>query len=81
MAARIENADEGATGGSTDVELFWTHGFKEKTIYQGGWKSVEPADIQWMSNTEVAIRYNSGYSADSYKCASATTVKVTCLPR
>jgi hypothetical protein len=81
VAARVENADEGATGGSTAVELFWAHGFKEKTVYQGGWKSVEPSDIQWISNTQLTIHYSSGYSPDSYNCASAGVVKVTCLPR
>jgi len=81
MAVRIENADEGATGGSTAIELFWAHGFKEKTIYQGGWKSVEPSDIQWASNTQLTIHYSSSYSAGSYSCVSTFVVKVTCLPR
>jgi hypothetical protein len=81
LAARIENADEGATGGSTSVELYWAHGFEKKDVYLGGWKSVEPSDIQWVGNTELTIRYASGYNADTLHCTSTASVKVSCIPK
>jgi hypothetical protein len=81
MAARIENADEGATGGQTLVELYWAHGFERETVYDGGWKSVEPSDIKWTNDSELKILYSGGYAADSFQCKSTAGVKVSCLPR
>lgn len=84
MALRIVDADEGATGGSTSVDLFWAHGFRQQTVYMGGWKSVEPSSIEWKSDTELTIRYGGGYIADAYhgySCTSAPAVKVRCSPR
>jgi len=80
-AARIENADEGATGGSTSVELFWAHGFREQTVYFGLEQSVEPSDIQWISDSELKIHHSGDYAADSHICKSTARVKVSCLPR
>jgi hypothetical protein len=80
MAARIEDADEGATGGSTSVELFWAHGFREQTVYEGGWRSVQFSDIQWKNNTELAVHYSTDYNLE-YHCTPAVVVKVSCMPR
>jgi hypothetical protein len=80
MAARIEDVDEGATGGSTSVELYWASGFREQTVYEGAWKSVHSSDIQWKSNTELAIYYSTEYNS-KYQCVQGTVVKVSCIAR
>lgn len=80
MAARIEDADEGATGGESSVELFWAHGFREQTVYEGEWKSVRPSDMQWTSDTDLAIHYSTEYNPDRH-CYSVAVTKVGCLPR
>ena len=84
MALRIVDADEGAAGGSTSVDLFWAHGFRQQTVYMGGWKSVGPSSIEWKSDTELTIHYGGGYIADAYhgySCTSTAAVTVRCSPR
>ena len=81
MALRIENADEGATGGETSVELFWAHGFGHQTVYHGEFKTVESSDIRWTSDAELRISYVGGFPADTYECKSTARVKVSCIPR
>jgi hypothetical protein len=80
LAARIEDADEGATGGETAVELFWAHGFRKQTVYEGEWKPVQQSDIQWNSDTDLVIHYSAAYKPD-YHCYSADVAKVSCSPR
>lgn len=80
MAARVEDSDEGATGGEASVELFWAHGFREQTVYFGEWKSVERPDIQWVSDKSLVIHYSAEYNPDS-KCYPAVVTNVSCLPR
>ncbi len=81
MAVRIENLDEGATGGSTQVELYWAHGLRSKTVYSGEWASVEPSDIHWEGNSRLTIQIRDASSDYSSRCASAGGVKVECSPR
>ncbi len=80
LAARIEDADEGAMGGETSVELFWAHGFRKQTIYQGEWKSVQQSDIQWNSDTDLVIHYSAAYNPD-FRCYTVDIAKVSCSPR
>lgn len=80
LAARIDDADEGATGGETSVELFWAHGFRNQTIYEGEWKSVQQSDIHWNSDTDLVIHYSTAYNPDSH-CYSVDIAKVSCSPR
>ena len=79
LAARVENADEGATGGETYVVLYWAHGLRSETVYCGPWASVEPKDIRWVSNSELAIQYSYSLSGnDGYYCKSPSSVRVDC---
>lgn len=80
MAARIEDADEGATGGETSVELYWAHGFREQTIYEGEWKSVQQSDIKWNSDSGLVIHYSAEYNTDHH-CYPVDVAKVICLPK
>lgn len=80
IAARIEDADEGATGGETSVELFWAHGFREQTVYSGEWKTVRQSDIQWNGDTDLVIHYSTEYNSDSH-CYPAVVTNVICSPR
>ena len=80
MAARIEDADEGAIGGETSVELFSAHGFRKQTLYVGEWKSVQRSDIQWNNDTELVIHYSTSYNPHSH-CYSVHIAKVSCSPR
>jgi hypothetical protein len=81
MAVRITDFDEGATGGATSVDLYWANGFREKSLYSGGWKSVEPSDVQWKSDTELLIRYDASYPADNYHFTTVDAVKIIYLPK
>ena len=75
LAARIEWVDEGATGGSTTVELYSAHGFRRSVIFWAGeWKSVEPADIHWASDSELTISFH----GQAHNCASTAAVRVNC---
>lgn len=80
MAARIEDADGGATGGETSVELFWARGFREQTVYFGEWKTVQQSDIQWNSDTDLVIHYSTASNPDSH-CYSTVVTNVSCSPR
>lgn len=77
MAARIRTADEGALGGGTSVELFSAHGLDTNQLFQGGWRSVQPGDVRWTSDSELTI----SYEGEAYSCASAQTVKVRCTAK
>ena len=81
MAVRVSDIDQGATGGVTSVELYWAGGFREENLYSGGWKSVEPSDILWKSDTEVLIRYEADYPKDNYHFETVSPVKVTFIPK
>ena len=81
LAARVENTDEGATGGETYVVLYWEHGLRLETVYYGPWASVEPKDIRWVSDSELAIHYAYAVSGDGYYCKSSRNVSVICSLR
>jgi hypothetical protein len=70
----------GATGGEPSVELFWAHGFQAQTVYDGEWKTVEPSDIRWTSDTELTIHY-SGIRGYNHHYESTARVKVSCLQK
>jgi len=78
LVARVENSDEGATGGETYVVLYWAHGLRNKTVYFGPWASVEPNDVRWLSDSKLAIQYSYTVSGDGYFCKSTPNVSVTC---
>ena len=80
LAARIEYSDGGATGGETYVELFWAHGFREQTLYEGEWMSVRPSDIKWNSSADLVIHYSAAYNPDHH-CYPVDVVRFSCLPR
>jgi hypothetical protein len=80
LAARIEYSDGGATGGETYVELFWAHGFREQTLYEGEWMSVRQSDIKWNSNADLVIHYSAAYNPDHH-CYLVDVVRFSCLPR
>jgi hypothetical protein len=81
MAVRVENADEGATGGSTDVRLFWAYGLGQQTVYSGPETSVEPKDIHWKNDSELEIRYFDKFSSDAHHCVNQGKISVSCSSR
>jgi hypothetical protein len=81
MAVQIDNADEGATGGETSVELFWAHGLGQKTVFEGPLGSVEAADIQWEGDSKLSIHFIGSPYKDAYHCATPTVIQVDCSPR
>lgn len=81
MAVRIENADMGAVGGQTLVDLYWAQGLRRKTIFSGPIGSVEPVDIHWESNLKLTIHYAGNFSGDYYHCVTQTVISIDCSPR
>lgn len=81
FAARANEFYYGATGGDTSVTLHWAHGFRSHTVYFGDWKSVEPKDIQWKSDSSLTIDYDARYEGIMRSCSSTSQVKVVCVPR
>jgi len=79
-AVRIYDIDGGATDGDTGVEIRWARGFRQANVFSGPWKSVEPADVRWVGDSELRIAYRAltGYE---YYCRSTPTVKVVCTPK
>jgi hypothetical protein len=79
-AVRIYDIDGGATDGDTGVEVRWAKGFRQAGVFSGPWKSVEPADVRWIGNSELRIAYRAltGYK---YSCRSTSAVKVLCTPK
>lgn len=75
--ARIRTDDEGATGGNTSVEIISFHGLKNEDVFWGSWRSVEPADIRWVGDSELAITYD----GNLYSCSGTHAIKVTCQPK
>jgi hypothetical protein len=75
-AIRVEDMDEGGTGGEATAVLFSEHGLRWDTIFVGEWKGVEAKDIHWISNDTVLISYYS--QQGPYVCASARGIAVRC---
>jgi hypothetical protein len=81
VAARTNDFDYGATGGDTSVTLHWAWGMRTQTVYFGEWRSVEPQDIQWKSNSTLTIYYDARSAGDERSCSSTPHVRVMCVPR
>ena len=77
QAVRVRTDDEGATGGSSQVELFWNHGFSSEDVYSGGWKSVDVKNVEWEINSTLKLTH---YST-MYLCEISRRVKVSCQQR
>jgi hypothetical protein len=81
MAVRIYDFDEGATGGATSVRVFWARGFRQANVFSAGWEAVRPADIHWISDSEMRIEYRGDAPANGIYCGSAAVVKIVCAPK
>ena len=82
FAARVENHDEGATGGSSVVELYMAHGFRRKMVFYGGWKSVQNGDLIWRGDSDLYIRYHHYEGYDEAKaCTASRLVRVHCVAK
>jgi hypothetical protein len=79
-AVRVENFDYGATGGDTSVEVYWARGFRDAEVFSGAWKAVEPADVHWISESELRIDYRADGATDEHHCRSTAAVKIVCSP-
>lgn len=79
IAARIETSDEGATGGSSFVRLYTEHGLRTRTVFLGGWRSVEDGDLTWDGDAVLNIRYDhyAGYN-EAGTCTGMDGVHVHC---
>ena len=78
-AIRIRTSDEGATGGQTSVELFSDHGWHLRTVYFGGWKSVQDGDVNWLDNKHLVVRFDPEYGY--HDCHNAKDAIVSCEPK
>ncbi len=78
-AVRIYDIDEGATGGSTSVDVYWARGFQRANVFSGPWKAVESTDIHWISDSELRIDYHADEPADDFHCGGAAGVKIVCI--
>lgn len=81
IAARIYGLDEGATGYATNVRVFWAKGLRQANVFTAPWEAVEPADIHWISDSELRIDYHGESSPNSIYCRSTTAVKIVCAPK
>jgi hypothetical protein len=81
VAVRIYDFDEGATGYATDVRVFWTRGLRKANVFTAPWAAVQPADIHWISNSELKIEYHGGPSANDIYCRNTSVVKIVCVPK
>jgi hypothetical protein len=78
MAARISDYNASGLGGAdSSVELFSYRGFKSDVVFSGEWKSVEAADLRWVSDSELEI----SYEGNVQRCTSANNVRVHCIDR
>jgi hypothetical protein len=77
----VYDLDEGATGGSTSVELFWAKGLRQANIFVGPWKCVEPDDIHWVNDSKVNLFYQADGPQNEYQCKSTSVVRVICTPK
>ena len=81
IAVRIYGFDEGATGYATDVKVFWARGLRQANVFTAPWEAVEPADIHWISDSELRIEYHGESSANNIYCRSTAVVKIVCAPK
>lgn len=75
-ALRVEDHDEGAVGGETNVDLYSKFGMHQDTIFSSEWRSAEPKDISWLNDHEILIQYHAPVLPNT--CASAQNVTVHC---
>jgi hypothetical protein len=75
-AIRIENADEGATGGETYVIIYSNGGLSTETVFSGNWASVQPKNVHWMNDEEVWIGFRN--DDPDAKCEGAKSIQVHC---
>ena len=77
-AIQLDTYDEGATGGSTNAELYSRLGLQDSVVFSGDWQSVNSDDIEWKGNSAVVIHYYQDEPLQ--KCLSTQGVTVTCAP-
>lgn len=73
---RVEDHDEGAVGGETNVDLYSSFGLHKDTVFSSEWKSTEPKDIRWVNDHEVLIQYHA--PVQPMTCVGAQDVVVHC---
>lgn len=78
-AARIETYDAGGLGGGSNVHIYTWHGLISRTVYYGGWDSVQSSGLYWISDSQLQIWYD--YNAGEPHCQSMGKVSVTCVPK
>ncbi len=76
-AARVETDDEGATGGNSGVAVYSHHGFSVHTVMYGQWRGVDRADLRWLGNSTLEIRYE----GRDPNCTDTSEVRVVCVQR
>lgn len=76
-AARVEIADEGATGGGTGVAVYTNHGFGYRQVFYGSWMGVQQDDVTWKNESNLQIRYEGRMDV----CEGTSTIHVTCVRR
>lgn len=76
VAVRIYGLDEGATGYALDVRVFWSRGIMQANVFTAPWQAVEPADIHWISGSELRIEYHGEPSGNDIYCGSTPVVKL-----
>ena len=81
VAARVYDYDEGATGGGTQVKLFWAQGLRQANVFAGPWKAVEPQDVYWISDSELMLSYRADAPSDQYACKGTSAVHLVCVPK
>jgi len=81
-AARVETTDAGALGGDTVVAVYTAHGFRTKTVFFGGWRSVEDEDVLWTDDKNLTIRYEHWTGFDEQKtCSDFGDIRVHCVAK
>jgi hypothetical protein len=78
-ALRITDVDSGALGGYTFITLYSYHGLVGRTIFAGDWRATEPRAVQWITNSQVAVRYDASYIHPP-RCNWASGVSISCEP-
>jgi hypothetical protein len=78
-AVRIETFDGGGTGGDTSVVFYTMHGFRTSKVFNGGWRSVEDGDIQWVNDSNLLIRYGHYWDGYDESCQSTQNIRVQCV--
>ena len=77
-AVIVSNADSGALGGSTYIQLYAKHGFVNYLVFVGDYAQTDRTHVRWLDGNRLEISFWQSRLAP--RCSSNRFVTIVCTP-